>query len=206
MERLKKEMDKIKEEENKKQEELPSSMNYEIANENGKNDNIDIQVLLELEEQTDNSEFIHINGDKQKENHYIEDEKISLNTSPTPTPTPSQPCYRNISLFELIHDVHNFCPCLFQFLDLKDLIEFTSTSRKIKKQRMYFFNSQKNKMLNLIGIEKEDILDNKIKEYETKYSEEDLNKPYIEFQLSRGAIKAVQLLNNGIYSKIFRRR
>ena len=205
MEKLKKEMDKIKEEENKKEEELPQNMNYENLITNEKNDNIDIQELLELEEQTDNSEYIQINEVKIKENHFIEEEKNMINSTPTPLPTSSHQCYRNISIFELIHDVHNFSPCLFQYLDLKDLIEFTSISKKIKKQRIYVFNSQKIKLLKLIGIEKEDILDQKIKEYEEKYPEEELNKPYIEFQLSRGAIKAVQLLNNGIYSKIFRR-
>ena len=181
-------------------------MNFENLISNERNDNIDIQELLELEEQTDNSEFIHINEDKQKEINDLENEKIFLNSTPIPhTLTPSPPYYRNISIFELIHDVHNFGPCMFQFLDLKDLIEFTSISKKIKRQRIYLFDSQKNKILKLIGIEKEEILNNKIKEYEENYSEEELNKPYIEFQLSRGASRAVQLLNNDMYSKIFRR-
>ena len=146
MEKLKKEMDKIKEEEEKKKdEELPQNMNYENLN-NDKNNNIDIQELLELEEKADNSEFIDVNEeDKHKDNHSLEEEKefLDSSTNPIPSPTPSPPCYRNISIFELIHDVHDFSPCLFQFLDLKDLLEFTSISKKIKKQRIYVFNSQK---------------------------------------------------------------
>ena len=206
IEKLKKEIERIEEEEIKNENELPQNMNFENLISNERNDNIDIQELLELEEQTDNSEFIHINEDKQKEINDLENEKIFLNSTPIPhTLTPSPPYYRNISIFELIHDVHNFGPCMFQFLDLKDLIEFTSISKKIKRQRIYLFDSQKNKILKLIGIEKEEILNNKIKEYEENYSEEELNKPYIEFQLSRGASRAVQLLNNDMYSKIFRR-
>ena len=206
MEKLRKEIEKIKEEENKKENELPQNMNYENLISNERNDNIDIQELLELEEQTDNSEFIHMNEGKQKEINKLEDEKIFLNSTSNPgISTPSPACYRNISIFELIHDVHNFAPCMFQFLDLKDLIEFTSISKKIKRQRIYAFNIQKNKILKLIGIEKEEILNNKIKEYEENYSEEELNKSYIDFQLSRGASRAVKLLNNDMYSKIFRR-
>ena len=138
-----------------------------------------------------------MNEDRQKKLNNLKDEKIVSNSSPIPTPTPSPPCYRDISIFELIHDVYNFSPCLFQFLDLKDLIEFTSISKKIKKQRIYFFNSQKNKILKWLEIEKEG-LEGKIKEFEKKYSPEELNQPFIEFQLSRGAFLAVQLLNNDI--------
>ncbi len=205
-EEIKIEVEKMKEEENQK-EELPQNINFENLVAKEKNNKIDIQELLELEDQTDNSEFIHMNEDRLKEINAIEDEKIFLNSTPIPvsTYTPNPSYYRNISIFELIHDVHYFSPCMFQFLDLKDLIEFTSTSKKIKKQRIYVFNLQKNKILKFIGIEKEEILKNKIKEYEEKYSEEDLNESYIKFQLSKGALRAVQLLNNDMYSKIFRR-
>ena len=205
-ESLRKEFEKIKKEENKK-EELPQKLNYENLILSERNDNIDIQDLLELEEQTDNSEFIHMNEDKQKEINSLEDEKIFVNSTPSPesTPTSTPLYYRNISIFELIHDAHSFGPCLFHFLDLKDLIEFTSTSKKIKKQRIYVFNLQKNKLLQLIGMDKEEILKNKILEYEEKYSKEELNESYIKFQMSKGALRAIKLLNNDIYSKIFRR-
>ena len=199
-------MEKIKEEENKKIKELPNNINYDNLINNEKNDNMDLGELLDLEEQTDNVDYLNLSEDKQKENNSSEeDKKLFLDSTPKPIPTPSPPMYRDISIFELIHDVHNFAPCLFQFLDLKDLIEFTSISKKIKKQRIYVFNMQKNKILNFLGIEKEEILEKKIKEYKENYSEEELYKPYVEYQISRGASKAVQLLNNDMYSKIFRR-
>jgi hypothetical protein len=135
-----------------------------------------------------------------------EKKNVSNNKSTlTPNPTHSCPLYRDISILELIHDVINFAPCLFQFLDLKDSIAFTSISKKIKKQRIYVFNSQKNKILNYVGVETEEILEKKIQEFNENYTEEELNEPFIEYQISRGASKAVQLLNNDMYSKIFRR-
>ena len=61
------------------------------------------------------------------------------------------------------------------------------------------------KLLKYIGLETEQNLDKKIKEYEETYSNNELNEPYIEFHSSRGAARAIQLLNNNTYSKIFRR-
>ena len=54
-------------------------------------------------------------------------------------------------------------------------------------------------------MENEQNLVKKINEYEENYSNNELNEPYIEFHLSRGAARAIQLLNNNKYSKIFRR-
>ena len=38
-----------------------------------------------------------------------------------------------------------------------------------------------------------------------KYSNEELSKPFIQFQIARGAAKAVELLNNDLYSKLFKK-
>ncbi len=62
-------------------------MKLENLIENENNENMDIQELLELEEQTDNSEFTHMNEDKQKELNLLEEEKIISNSTPTPTPS-----------------------------------------------------------------------------------------------------------------------
>ena len=194
-------MEKLKEEEKLNEKDLSKELNYEENDINDKNEKLDLQELLELHEKIDNSDNDNINEDISKE---MDHSKEKLDTSPTPIPTPVTHIYRNISLFELIHEVKNFGPCLFQFLDLKDLVEFTSTSKKIKRHRIYFFNMQKKLMLNFIDIEKEEILEKKILEYEEKFSEK-VNEPYTEFHLSRGASKAVELLNGELYSKIFRR-
>jgi hypothetical protein len=195
-------MEKLKEEEKLNEKDLSKDLNYEENDINDKNEKMDLQELLDLDEKIENSDNDNINEDISKE---IDHSKEILDKSPTPIPTPVAHIYRNISLFELIHEVKNFGPCLFQFLDLKDLIEFTSTSKKIKRHRIYFFNMQKNAILSSIDIEKEEILEKKILEYEEKYSEELLNESYTKFHLSRGASKAVKLLNRDLYSKIFRR-
>ena len=219
MEKLKLEMDKMKEEEII---ELPNNMELNINNkdnliEENKNKDMNIQDLLEIEEKNDqNFEYFHIKDDieKEKDIPIIEPEEKIIEEKENKDITKTDELkkennpkilYRNISILELIHDVPKFSPILFEFLSLNDCLEFTSISKKIKRQRIYIFNLQKKIILNNIGIKDESNLDKNIKEYEEKYSKDELNEPYIEFHLSRGASRAVQLLNNNTYSKIFRR-
>ena len=219
MEKLKLEMDKMKEEEII---ELPNNMELNINNkdnliEENKNKDMNIQDLLEIEEKNDqNFEYFHIKDDIEKEKDIpiiepeekiIEEKENKDITKTNESKKENNPkiLYRNISILELIHDVPKFSPILFEFLSLNGCLEFTSISKKIKRQRIYIFNLQKKIILNNIGIKDESNLDKNIKEYEEKYSKDELNEPYIEFHLSRGAARAVQLLNNNTYSKIFRR-
>ena len=217
MEKLEQEMNNIQEE---KIEELPINIELNIEKnsnyneENKKNKEMNIQDLLELEEKNDqNFEYFHIKEEEEikKDNPLnVQEEKkeekkeekniIEINNDNAPINL-----YRNISILELIHDADKFSPILFQFLSLKDLLEFTSISKKIKRQRIYTFNLQKKVLLNNIGFEDENNLSKKIKEYEENYTNIELNEPYVEYHLSRGAARAIQVLNGSTYSKIFRR-
>ena len=175
---------------------------------------MNIKDLLELEEKNDqNFEYFHIKEkeeikkdnplnvqEEKKEEKKEEKNIIEINNDNSPINL-----YRNISILELIHDADKFSPILFQFLSLKDLLEFTSISKKIKRQRIYIFNLQKKVLLNNIGFEDENNLSKKIKEYEENYTNIELNEPYVEYHLSRGAARAIQVLNGSTYSKIFRR-
>ena len=220
MEKLELEMDKIKEE---KIEELPLNIELNIRKnsnfdnfneENKKNKEMNIQDLLELEEKNDqNFEYFHIKEEEEikKDTPLIEQEekkeeiKNVINTDNNINNNTPVILYRQISILELIHDAEKFSPILFEFLTLKDLLEFTSISKKIKRQRIYVFNLQKKSLLNNIGFQDEENLTKKIKEYEETYTSNELNEPYVEYHLSRGAEKAVRVLNGSSYLKIFRR-
>ena len=229
MEKMKIELDKLKEEEIK---ELPQDINLnleETKNNNNlqenKNKEMNIQDLLELEEQNEqNFEYFHI---KEKENNefkeendnkevikseenLIKQEEENINEDNNENQKNNENIeeiitYRQISILELIHDAPKFSPIFFTFLSFKDLLEFTSISKKIKRQRIYIFNLQKQNILNYIGVKTEENLENKIKDYEENYSNNKLNEPFIELHLSKGALRAIQLLNNNTYSKIFGR-
>ena len=222
IEKLKMEMDKINEQEEVK--ELPKNMELNIyknednINEN-KNKEMNIQDLLELEEKNEqNFEYFHIKEEIEKDPLLITPDKkreqdieiknediIKNNNNENIIKEPPKISYRKISILELIHDASKFSPILFEFLSFQETLEFTAISKKIKRQRINLFNLQKIKILKNIGFEDEQSLDKKIKEYEDNYSNNELNEPYIEYHLSKGAAKAILLLNKNRYSKIFRR-
>ena len=218
IEKLKIEMDKINEQEEVK--ELPKNMELNIYNnkDENKNKEMNIQDLLELEEKNEqNFEYFHIKEEIEKDSLLVTPEEkkeqdieiknndIKKNNTENIIKEEPKISYRKISILELIHDASNFSPILFEFLTLKEKLEFTAISKKIKRQRINIFNLQKIKILTNIGFEDEQSLDKKIKEYEENYSNNELNEPFIEYHLSRGAEKAIQLLNKNTYSKIFRR-
>ena len=230
MEKLELEMDKLKlkEEEVK---ELPNDIELNLEKNEGneivnKNKEMDIQDLLELEEKNaQNFEYFHIKEVIEKDSLLVTPEEKKKNKEEIKNDINidnninndnndlnknivnnlEEKLYRNISILELIHDVPKFSPVLFEFLSFEDTLEFTSISKKIKRQRIYIFNLQKTNIIKNIGLNNEQNLEKKIKEYEENYSTNELNEPYIEFHLSSGAARAIQLLNNNNYSKIFRR-
>ena len=140
MEKLKIDMNKIKEEEIK---ELPQEIKLNIEQnknnfEENKNKNMNIEELLQIEDQNEqNFEYYHINENnetnEEKQKNIIKSEEIPKVKE---IETPKIESYRQISILELIHDAAKFSPIFFTFLTLKDLLEFTSISKKIK--RFYF--------------------------------------------------------------------
>ena len=226
MEKLELEMDKLKLKELKEEEvkELPNSIELNLEkNENNeienKNKEMNIQDLLELEEKNDqNFEYFHIKEEIDKDSLLVTPEEKKINKTELKNEINNdnnnlnknimnnleEKLCRNISILELIHDAPKFSPILFEFLSFEETLEFTSISKKIKRQRIYIFNLQKINIIKNIGLDTEQNLEKKIKEYEENYSNNELNEPYIDFHLSRGAARAIQLLNNNKYSKIFR--
>jgi len=48
-------------------------------------------------------------------------------------------------------------------------------------------------------------MEDRINDFKEKHTEEEINKPITEFSLSKGAIKAIELLNNELYDKLFKK-
>ena len=104
--------------------------------------------------------------------------------------------------------------CLNKGILEKSILQFLTT-----KEKMILFNSNKSFAKLNINILKDTIsyyeeifeiyvsenIDDKIKSLEEKYTQEELNSPIKNFQLSRGALKALSLLDSELYLKIFTR-
>ena len=136
-------MDKISEQEEVK--ELPKNMELNIYNnkDENKNKEMNIQDLLELEEKNEqNFEYFHIKEEiekdsllvtpeeKKEQNIEIKNNDIKKNNTENIIKEEPKISYRKISILELIHDASNFSPILFEFLTLKEKLEFTAISKK----------------------------------------------------------------------------
>jgi hypothetical protein len=185
MEKFELEMDKLKLKELKEEEvkELPNNieLNFE-KNENNeienKNKEMNIQDLLELEEKNDqNFEYFHIKEEIDKDSLLVTPEEKKINKTELKNDITNdnnsnnlnknimnnleEKLCRNISILELIHDAPKFSPILFEFLSFEETLEFTSISKKIKRQRIYIFNLQKINIIKNIGLGTEQNLEKK---------------------------------------------
>ena len=109
----------------------------------------------------------------------------------------------NAAHYLKIYCNENWFENILSYLSLKDKNNLILSSKTFKQYHIERLNKIKNVILKISNIEEGKTIEDKIKEYKSKYSEEELNKTYTEFQMSKGTIKAIELLNNEDYTKIF---
>ena len=92
---------------------------------------------------------------------------------------------------------------ILQFLTKKEKLELFSCNKTLAKLNIHILNdaisSYKKAYEILIG----ETIDDKIKQLYEKYTREELNEPIKNFELSRGAIKAIGLLEDELYMRLF---
>ena len=92
---------------------------------------------------------------------------------------------------------------ILQFLTKKDKLELFACNKTLAKLNIHILNdtisSYKKAYEILIG----ETIDDKIKILEEKYTQEELNEPIKNFELSRGAQKAIGLLEDELYMRLF---
>ena len=92
---------------------------------------------------------------------------------------------------------------ILQFLTKKDKLELFACNKTLAKLNIHILNdaisSYKKAYEILIG----ETIDDKIKILEEKYTKEELNEPIKNFELSRGAQKAIGLLEDELYMRLF---
>ena len=92
---------------------------------------------------------------------------------------------------------------ILQFLTKKEKLELFSCNKTLAKLNIQILKdtitSYKKAYEILIG----ETIDDKIKQLEEKYTKDELNEPIKNFELSRGAIKAIGLLEDELYMRLF---
>ena len=110
---------------------------------------------------------------------------------------------KNAAYYLKMYCKENWFENILSYLPLKDRNNLILSSKTFKQYHIERLNKIKKLILKISNIEEGETIEDKIKEYKSKYSEEELNKTYTEFQMSKGTIKAIELLNNEDYTKIF---
>ena len=95
--------------------------------------------------------------------------------------------------------------CILDFLNFQEKIQFTGINRGFIIERIYLLNNKREEMIRSLELSPRENIDDLIMKTRLNYSNEELSKKFNEFQIPRGGAKAVELLNNELYSKLFKK-
>ena len=97
------------------------------------------------------------------------------------------------------------CLGILDFLNFEEKIQFTGINRGFILERIYLLNNKREDLIRSMDLPQRETVDDLITQIRLKYSNVELSKNLVEFQASRGGIKAVELLNNELYGKLFKK-
>ena len=127
----------------------------------------------------------------------------SMMDEPLPKLPPRDP-NKPLTMDEIIKDFKNAFIYVLDFLNLQEKIAFTGIHRGFKAERAYLFNMKREEIIGSLELRDRETLDDRIVQFKLKHSQNDLAKPFGEFSVSKAAAKTVVLLNNDLYSKLFK--
>jgi hypothetical protein len=88
-----------------------------------------------------------------------------------------------------------FAPFIFKYLNKFDLVRLNLVDKLIGRECLVL-------LLNEVNIENEKN-QQKLKELSEKFTKIELNKPFPDYTPAKGALRAIELLNNNIHMKLF---
>ena len=94
---------------------------------------------------------------------------------------------------------------ILDYLNFEEKINFTGISRGFNIERIYLLNNKREDLIRSLELNPRETVEDQIIEIRLKYSNVELSKDFNEFQIARGGAKAVELLNNDLYSKLFKK-
>ena len=95
---------------------------------------------------------------------------------------------------------------IISYMNSSDALSFVSSTKLFKEKYKKMIKDYETSLKEILDLHEGQTVDNKIEEFNIKYkSEEDPSKPYPEFQLTKGALRAIELLNNEKYNQLFKK-
>ena len=110
---------------------------------------------------------------------------------------------KNAAYYLKTYCKENWFENILSYLPISDRNILIESSKIFKQYQLQKMNNLKTLLLNKSNVKEGNTIEDKIMYFKNKYSEEELNKPYLNFEMSKGTVKAIQLLNNEEYIKIF---
>ena len=105
---------------------------------------------------------------------------------------------------DMIKDYKNAFIYVLDFLNLHEKVQFTGIHRGFKTERTYLFNMKRDEAIASLELKDRETLDDRIVKFKLKHSAKDYNKPLTEFVVSKAAGKTLILLDQDLYSKLFK--
>lgn len=95
---------------------------------------------------------------------------------------------------------------IIAYMNSSDTLSFVSSTKLFKERYQKLIKDYETSLHEILDLHEGQTVDNKIEEFNIKYkSDEDPSKPYPEFQLTKGALRAIELLNNEKYNQLFKK-
>ena len=117
-----------------------------------------------------------------------------------PPRDPNKPLTRD----EIFKDYKNAFIYVLDFLNLQEKIYFTGIHRGFKAERAYLFNWKREEIISSLELKNKETIESRIEDFKNKHSQKALTDPFDKFILSKSATKTVILLDNALYSKLFK--
>ena len=96
-------------------------------------------------------------------------------------------------------------PTICSFLDDKTKINFLSCNKKMIRLLINYLFNKYNNILKINDLNIPSQIETQIDEIKKKYGDDDLDSPKYAFSLSKSSVKALDLLNDDSYNKIFKK-
>jgi hypothetical protein len=129
----------------------------------------------------------------------------SMVDEPLPKLPPRDP-NKPLTMDEILKDYKNYFIYVLDFLNLNEKIAFTGIHRGFKTERAYLFNMKREEVISSLELKDKETIEARIDKFKSKQEKDMsvLTKPFAEFVPSKSSSNTVRLLDNPLYSKLFK--
>ena len=199
--------DEKKEEEKKEEEKKENEKKENETKEENNKEEEEKKIELDIKK----VEIIQSNQEEsKKEEEKKEEEKEEKKEEPKKEekkeePKKEIPPFSSSTFIIPDYNKEKYFDIIMSYLTVPEQLTFYSSSKNLKNKLIPIIISYQSILHKELEIDNPLRIEDRINDFKQKHSEEEINKSITEFSLSKGTIKAIELLNNELYDKIFKK-